>query len=124
MASYWSVVLIISICMGFYLLNDQPSSGKLSTRIANKDLLSWLRAGKYLTYKSEYKIFYVLKSLGDDSNEGLDSLIGMPNGPSCTVNVFIHGFPTASYDFIKIWNLFVNRNDGEFFFHYVFARFA
>jgi hypothetical protein len=101
------VAMLVALCLWN---SDRHTNNDLE--IANKGLLKWLQTGKYFTYKDKYKIFYVLKSRNKD-DESLVSLVGKPNGRACTVNVFLHGYPTASYDFIKIFNLFLNSNDGE-----------
>ncbi len=44
----------------------------------------WQQTGKYFTYKSQYKIFYQEAGQGE-------------------VILFLHGFPTASWDWHKIW---------------------
>jgi len=44
----------------------------------------WQQSGQYLTYKNKHQIFYKMEGQGE-------------------VLLLLHGFPTASWDWVKIW---------------------
>ena len=50
----------------------------------------WKQTGKYFTYKNQYRIFYQEAGSGE-------------------VLLFLHGFPTASWDWHKIWQSLSER---------------
>jgi pimeloyl-ACP methyl ester carboxylesterase len=70
----------------------------------SQNLKNWLNRGKFfeLQYsKSIYKLFYIFETL-PDSNELSPTLL------------FLHGFPTSSYDYAKVWNLFLNQRESKY----------
>jgi len=65
-------------------------------------LKKWNEKGQYFTYKNVYKIFYVHQELLEKTNDVY--------GDEPITILFLHGFPTSSYDYIKIWNQFNDEN--------------
>lgn len=65
----------------------------------SSNLLKWFTRGEYFNYRNN-KIFYVYEKMEEDS-------LVKP------VVVFLHGFPTSSYDFMKIWNQFLATSDDQ-----------
>ncbi len=65
----------------------------------SQSLRAWFVKGKYFNYNS-HKIFYVYENLQQESWSEVKPTI-----------VLLHGFPTSSFDYLRVWNLFMNKND-------------
>lgn len=62
------------------------------------NLKNWFAKGKYFNY-NDHKIFYLYEKFEKDTRE-------------TPVIVLLHGFPTSSYDYKRIWNQFMELNAG------------
>lgn len=60
------------------------------------NLEKWFTKGKYFSYKG-HKIFYVFEKIEEDT-------VVKP------AIVLLHGFPTSSFDFFRIWNQFTDKS--------------
>lgn len=61
------------------------------------NLQDWFSKGNYFGYNG-HKLFYVYEKLDEDTREN-------------PVVVLMHGFPTSSYDYLRIWNQFINEEE-------------
>ncbi|CAF0892589.1 unnamed protein product [Brachionus calyciflorus] len=85
-------ILIVSLIIGSYFY-DKKTNDELKESFS-LNLKDWFNKGNYYIYKDIHKIFYIQEYLNDESNEHeLPSI------------VLLHGFPTSSYDYHKLWNL-------------------
>jgi pimeloyl-ACP methyl ester carboxylesterase len=97
------VVLFVALFVGLVYF-DRKSGTDLELEFSY-NFKKWHDKGNYYMYKNMYKIFYVYETLNsDDVNQSMDD---------STTIVFLHGFPTSSYDFSKVWNLFSSANYNE-----------
>lgn len=62
----------------------------------SSNLAKWFKRGEYFFHRNN-KIFYVYEKQEEDS-------LVKP------VIVFLHGFPTSSYDYMSIWNQFMTTS--------------
>ena len=71
------------------------------------DLMKWFQRGKIFKYKSAYDIFYVYQDLNIPIE--LDNEVNKHFNDQLTETtvLFLHGFPTSSYDYHKLWDLFM-----------------
>lgn len=93
-------VFIVTIILGIFY-NDKSANSDLKENFSPK-FLEWFNQGKYFLYKGVHNIFYVHEYFENyklDSNEDLPSL------------VLLHGFPTSSYDYQKVWKLLGNNQN-------------
>ncbi|RNA26191.1 mesoderm-specific transcript -like protein [Brachionus plicatilis] len=90
------LTLLVAFIIGSYYY-DQKSNEILEADFS-QSLSNWFKLGNFFLYKNFHKIFYI--------NE---ELVYEENLPSI---VLLHGFPTSSYDYQKLWNLL--RQDNRF----------
>jgi pimeloyl-ACP methyl ester carboxylesterase len=96
-------VLFIAVFVGLVYFDRKPSSDLAQEFSYN--LKKWHGKGNYFIYRNVHKIFYVYETLNsEDVNRNADE---------STTILFLHGFPTSSYDYFKIWNLFSSINYNE-----------
>lgn len=62
------------------------------------NLKRWFNKGKYFIYDS-HKVFYVYEELEQEKWAEREPTI-----------VLLHGFPTSSFDYLRIWNQFMDKN--------------
>ncbi|GAB6020672.1 hypothetical protein CHUAL_003341 [Chamberlinius hualienensis] len=86
MGNLTTFVIIVATAVGIYLNWPPPS--------LSEQLIQWKEGGKTFNYQSKYEIFY-----RDDNGEGSTE----------DVLILIHGFPTSTYDWIKLWDQLKNR---------------
>ena len=112
-------ILIISIFVRIALINkknyndEDHKEFKLQEEKFSKNVKNWLNKGNFHLYKNKHKIFYILSKIQNEKNDNIEEI--KLNSPlkidaSTTVNVFLHGFPTSSYDYSKIWGHFSVSN--------------
>ena len=78
---------------------DRESNEVLAEQFSH-NLQKWQSKGQYFMYKNLHKIFYVYEKLDSNPKENIaDSTL-----------VLLHGFPTSSYDYSKIWSLFISTS--------------
>ena len=95
MKNFLSVLtLIVALIVGWNYF-DQKSNEQLEAEFSLV-LQNWFKQGNFYIYKNIHKIFYVKEELVADEN--LPSI------------VLLHGFPTSSYDYQKLWNLLRQEN--------------
>ena len=71
----------------------------------SQNLKNWRNKGAFIDLhytRDTYKLFYIHEHLANVPNEVTDS---------ATI-LFLHGFPTSSFDYYKIWTLFLNQNEN------------
>lgn len=96
MVSYSVYAIGLSLLLGLYFYEDITNNDILEN--CSDNLKKWHAKGQYFEYKQLYKIFYI-HELVDVNNEA--------------TLVLLHGFPTSSYDYSKIWNLFKHLKVGS-----------
>jgi pimeloyl-ACP methyl ester carboxylesterase len=101
-------VLFVAIFVGIIYLDRQQTSDELAEQFSH-NLKKWHDKGNYFMYKNIYKVFYVFETLHTDDMKQQDK----ETADEATTLVFLHGFPTSSYDYIKLWNLFTSVNYNE-----------
>ena len=62
------------------------------------NLQNWLSKGKYFEYNG-HKIFYVYENLEQEAWTVEKPTI-----------LLLHGFPTSSFDYLRVWNLFMSKD--------------
>ena len=97
-------LILISIFIGFIFYEDV--NPLLIEQEFSPNLKNWLSKGNYFYYKDVYKIFYIKEDIARSSISGDQNI-----EQEATV-LFLHGFPTSSYDFSKIWNQFKLNNEN------------
>lgn len=109
-----TVVGIVAITAALYFY-DRKTNDQLRDEFSF-NLNKWYEKGKYFDYEGKHRIFYVQEVLPDtvdgwsSSSSGADDEHGRAkqgvNEETDVHVVFLHGFPTSSYDYIKLWSLF------------------
>lgn len=98
-------VLLLAFFASIVFQNESKNVNlELKKNFLSNNALKWLENGQYFNYKNEYKIFYYFKKA--------------PYDESVITNVFLHGFPTSSYDWFKIWSQF-SSNEQLLTFDYI-----
>jgi len=105
-------VILIALLVANVFYNEKIESFEAEF---SKNLKSWFNKGKSFHYRG-FEIFFVHEVLNsnDVENEN-DDKIENQKQENITI-VFLHGFPTSSYDYFRVWNLFLNdhlNEDGE-----------
>lgn len=125
------LVIIFAIIANLYLINYEYSlienesddsqlvkeKFRLQEENFSKNVKNWQNKGSYIKYKKKYNIFYVFDEItfDNDQNQIRSIKTSIDFNSNTIVNVFLHGFPTSSYDFSKIWNQFYIINDQKLF---------
>jgi len=65
----------------------------------SQSLRAWFNKGKYFNYNS-HRIFYAYENLQQDTWPDVKPTI-----------VLLHGFPTSSFDYLRLWNLFTSKTN-------------
>lgn len=103
--------LIIVLCaIAFSLLYYDENVDWVEDEFSD-NLKNWFAKGKFFDRhysKDTYKIFYIHESFKDDSQQ---ETLSEESESNPTV-LFLHGFPTSSFDYSKIWNLFLNQHEN------------
>jgi pimeloyl-ACP methyl ester carboxylesterase len=86
-------VLGLSVYFAFFHQSDFTNENFVKEQFSS-NLKGWLGKGKTFIYKEVHQIFYVQEKLNGNDETSSD--------PSFAI-LFLHGFPTSSYDFIKLW---------------------
>ena len=112
---YSFIVLIVSIILRVIIINqvtydDQNiKEFEIQKESFSKNVLDWWNKGTFYLYKNNYHIFNVLSKIELDKGNlievKMDSRSKLP--ASTVVNVFLHGFPTSSFDYSKLWSQFL-----------------
>jgi pimeloyl-ACP methyl ester carboxylesterase len=113
---YSFLVLILSIILRIVLINQENKEDfKLQEEKFSKNVKNWFQKGDYFIYKNKYKIFYILSKITNENDNLNEVEINKPLklDASIIVNVFLHGFPTSSYDYSKIWTQFSVSNQQQ-----------
>ena len=97
------IILVIALVLGFVLYPDHMVSIEKDFSF---NLKKWHEKGNFFLYKDIYKIFYILEKLNPKEPSDLEA--------TPTI-LFIHGFPTSSYDYNKIFAQFFQDNQMEHF---------
>jgi pimeloyl-ACP methyl ester carboxylesterase len=100
----FAVILAVLVALMFY----EDVNPMLIEKEFSFNMNSWLNRGNFFVYKDLYKIFYIREDLptlvsSEESEESTKS------EEDATV-LFLHGFPTSSFDFYKVWNQFKSNN--------------
>ena len=66
------------------------------------NLKKWQEKGSYLTYKNMFKLFYIYENL---------NRIPVTNEQRSPALLFLHGYPSSSFDYHKLWNQFRDENN-------------
>lgn len=82
----------------FLIVNDEKNE-RFETEFSY-NLNKWHQKGSYLTYKNEHKIFYISEKLQSSSKK-------------TTTLLFLHGFPSSSFDYAKIWSQFSDKHNEQ-----------
>jgi pimeloyl-ACP methyl ester carboxylesterase len=93
--------------------SDQDEKGfKSQEEKFSKNVKNWLNKGNFYLYKDKYKVFYILSKIQNENDNLVEIKLNsaLKLDASSIVNVFLHGFPTSSYDFSKIWTQFSVSN--------------
>lgn len=95
MASAWIsiAVVLFALIFGFYYYENK-SNDQLREEFSY-NLNKWYEKGKYFTYKDIHRVFYVHEILPENEID--------ENTETATI-LLLHGFPTSSYDYLKLWN--------------------
>ena len=93
------ILLLVALILGLVYYNEKIDSYE---KEFSPSLNNWFKKGKSFNYKM-FKVFYVHELLDSSTSE------------SATTILFLHGFPTSSFDFYKVWNLFLNEKNSETF---------
>ena len=88
------VVLFVSLIVAIYFYDENYNNIEEDF---SYNLKNWFNKGKYFNYKNQHKIFYVHEQLKNSKLVNEEDKVSV---------LFLHGFPTSSYDYYKIWNLF------------------
>ena len=110
---YSLIVLVLSIVLRVILVNRVRIDVSEQEELFSKKVKNWLNKGEFYLYENKYKIFYILSKI-ENKNDNLievkQDTTRLKLDSSLAVNVFLHGFPTSSYDFSKIWTQFSVSN--------------
>lgn len=110
-----TLVGIVAITAALYVY-DRKSNDQLREEFSS-NLNKWYEKGNYFTYDGQYRMFYVQDVLVDYSETPSNSNTANTDEKNDSAAkdevhvVFLHGFPTSSYDYIKLWPLF--KQDHE-----------
>jgi pimeloyl-ACP methyl ester carboxylesterase len=99
-------VVFLSLIVGI-IYHDRKSNDELVVDFSS-NLRKWHDKGKYFMYKDVYKIFYIHERL----NTAQTSQINNSDNEEYTI-VLLHGFPTSSYDYSKIWHQFSQIEEDQ-----------
>ncbi len=66
------------------------------------NLKKWQQKGSYLTYKNIHKLFCIYENL---------NRVPISSEKRPPALLFLHGFPSSSFDYHKIWNQFLDKNN-------------
>ena len=106
--------VVVAMAVGF-LYYDDVSPDRIETEFSS-NLRAWFARGKYMTYKNSYRIFYVAEHLVKSSggaNVHHNEEDGNDDISEGNVVLFLHGFPTSSFDFAPVWKQFVQSLGGD-----------
>jgi pimeloyl-ACP methyl ester carboxylesterase len=101
-------ILMLAILIGYIFYRDIRNEDDTQMQsLFSNDLKKWHERGSYFTYKDKHQIFYVRHDyLNEEKNA-----IGSSSRP---ILLLMHGFPSSSYDYIKIWNQLIDKNEFDF----------
>ena len=115
---YSFFVLIISIIIRVILINqidfNDEQEFDLQREKFTENVKNWFEKGDFYLFKNKHKIFYILSKIEKKNGKLIETKMNkaLKLDARSTVNVFLHGFPTSSYDFSKIWNHFsIDKNE-------------
>ena len=97
-------LILIAFLIGLVLYEERGESYETEFSYSLK---KWFDQGKNFTYK-QFNVFYVHDTL---TNEKIN--FNKTQEKSNTTILFLHGFPTSSYDYYKIWNLLLSDHLNE-----------
>ena len=89
------VLFAIGVSFVYY---DDVSESSIEGEFSGA-LRAWMSRGKYMAYKNAHRIFYIA--------EHLVPAIGAVE-PEDHAVLFLHGFPTSSFDFARVWKQFAS----------------
>lgn len=99
LTSFCVCLIALFIAVAFYDEKIESFETEFSQNLKN-----WFNKGKKFDYRG-HKIFYVHQTL----NKNIENIKRNEEENFENISiVFLHGFPTSSFDFYKIWNLFLN----------------
>ncbi len=106
------LALIVVLCsIAFALLYYDENVDWVEEEFS-QNLKNWFAKGKFfdLHYSKEtYKLFYIHDTLTDMSEHEASNDQMLDSAPTL---LFLHGFPTSSFDYSKIWTLFLNQHEN------------
>lgn len=90
----------IAIFIAVYVY-DNRSNDQLRDNFSY-NLNKWFEKGNYYVYQDLYRVFYVQEFLSKEED--------VTNNDNDDIHiVLLHGFPTSSYDYFKLWSLFTQQ---------------
>ncbi len=98
--------VLIAIVVGFVYYDDVSSDDLSIERHFSDALRAWKTRGKYMTYKNAHQIFYIAEHLTNPLTQQVDDDL-----EDHTV-LFLHGFPTSSFDFARVWKQFASPDSA------------
>ena len=107
-------VLLAAFFLGIVYFDRKPGTDLVDEFSFN--LKKWHTKGNFFLYRGVYKIFYVFEPISVESATADQKHSGDEAWPKVsqeTTILFLHGFPTSSYDYFKVWNLFTSANYNQ-----------
>lgn len=96
------LVAVVAIMAALYVY-DRKSNDQLREEFSY-NLNKWYEKGNYFYYEGQHRVFYVQDFLNDDDDQNNES--NNKNNDEDIHVLFLHGFPTNSYDYTRLWSLF------------------
>lgn len=99
--SFGSFSLLLLVALVSIVLYDPDSDTNDLSAKFSYNLKKWHSKGNYFMYKEQHKIFYVYEEYENKKTNEKQKEIDDEDINSQITIVFLHGFPTASYDFLS-----------------------
>lgn len=93
-----SVVLFVAVFVGLVVYEKTVPNSEYLSQFSN-EYKDWHSRGKQFAYKNQKNLFYVYEQLRETNANEKDHVI-----------VLLHGFPTSSFDYIKLWRLLASKD--------------
>jgi pimeloyl-ACP methyl ester carboxylesterase len=100
-------IVLLAVIVGIdYYYNESKFNAEEELKNSS-NLQDWYKRGKFFALNNIHNMFYIQEYF-----ENNDDTIEPEGSKSKTTNVlFLHGFPSSSYDYSKVWNLFLAERD-------------
>ena len=94
-------IIVLAVLIGIIVYDE--TNDKFQSEFS-VNLKKWHEKGEYFTYKNIYKLFYIYEKLTGVKKTSKSE-------PKPPVLLFLHGFPSSSFDYHKIWYQLLDKNN-------------